>query len=81
MTRPAPRRYITAMRTLIAVLALLPALDLADIAGPARVIDGDTGAEAAMRADDLLDEGDTDGYAAWKRIMRAAEELLAMEPG
>ena len=30
------------MRYLIAVLALLPTLALADIAGPARVIDGDT---------------------------------------
>ncbi len=30
------------MRTLIAVLALIPTLALADIAGPARVIDGDT---------------------------------------
>ncbi len=42
MTRPVPRRYTTTMRTLIAVLALLPSLALADIAGPARVIDGDT---------------------------------------
>ncbi len=30
------------MRNLIAVLALLPTLALADVAGPARVIDGDT---------------------------------------
>ena len=30
------------MRYLIAVLALLPSLALADIAGPAKVIDGDT---------------------------------------
>jgi endonuclease YncB( thermonuclease family) len=30
------------MRYLVAVLALLPALALADIAGPANVIDGDT---------------------------------------
>ncbi len=30
------------MRHLIAVLALLPTLALADVAGPARVIDGDT---------------------------------------
>ncbi len=42
MTRPVPRRYTAAMRYLIAVLALLPALALADVAGPARVIDGDT---------------------------------------
>ena len=37
-----PRRYTPTMRTLIAVLALLPTLALADVAGPARVIDGDT---------------------------------------
>ena len=27
---------------------------------------------AAMRADAMLDKGDLDGYAAWKRILRAA---------
>ncbi len=42
MTRPVLRRYIAAMPILIAVLALLPTLALADVAGPARVIDGDT---------------------------------------
>ena len=42
MTRPAAGRYTAAMRYLIAALALLPTLALADIAGPARVIDGDT---------------------------------------
>ncbi len=31
--------------------------------------------EAAMRADAMLDKGDLDGYAAWKRILRAVEEL------
>ncbi len=30
---------------------------------------------AAMRADGLLDKGDLDGYAVWKRILRAVEEL------
>ena len=40
----------------------------------------DAATEAAMRADELLDEGDMDGCAVWKRIMRAAEQLLAMEP-
>ncbi len=30
---------------------------------------------AAMRADAMLEAGDLDGYAAWKRILRAAEEL------
>ncbi len=40
----------------------------------------DAATEAEKRADELLDEGDTDGCAVWRRIMRAAEELLAMEP-
>ena len=42
MTRLAAGRYTAPMRTLIAVLALLPTFALADFAGPARVIDGDT---------------------------------------
>ncbi|MCH7775535.1 MAG: hypothetical protein IH878_03200 [Gemmatimonadetes bacterium] len=36
--------------------------------------------EAAMRADKLLEAGDLDGYAVWKRILRAAEELQRAEP-
>ena len=32
--------------------------------------------EAAMRADELLEAGDLDGAAVWKRIVKAAEELL-----
>ena len=46
------------------------------------MVDGgdDAATEAAMRADELLDEGDMGGCTVWKRIMRAAEELLAMEP-
>ncbi len=31
---------------------------------------------AAMRADDLLDRGDLDGAAVWRRIVTAVEELL-----
>ena len=31
--------------------------------------------EAAMRADAMLDKGDVDGYAVWRRILRAVEEL------
>ena len=30
---------------------------------------------AAMRADAVLDKGDLDGYAGWKRILRAVEEI------
>ena len=37
--------------------------------------------EAAIRADELLNKGDMDGYAVWKRIRRAVEELEGMEPG
>ncbi len=32
---------------------------------------------AAMKADAMLDKGDPDGYAVWKRILRAVEELLS----
>ena len=31
--------------------------------------------EAAMRADAMLEAGDLDGYAVWKRILRAIDEL------
>ena len=37
--------------------------------------------EAAIRADELLNKGDLDGYALWKRIRRAVEELEGMESG
>ncbi len=40
----------------------------------------DASIEAAMRADAMLDKGDLDGYAAWKRILRAVEELQGTEP-
>ncbi len=36
--------------------------------------------EAAMRADAMLDKGDLGGYAAWRRILRAVEELQGTEP-
>ena len=32
---------------------------------------------AAMRADELLDAGDLDGQAVWKRVLKAIEELRA----
>ncbi len=37
--------------------------------------------EAAMRADAMLEKGDLDGYAAWKRMPRAVEELRRAGPG
>jgi hypothetical protein len=36
---------------------------------------------AAMRADAMLESGDLDGYAVWKRIQRAVEELQGASPG
>ena len=35
---------------------------------------------AAMRADAVLEEGDLDGYAVWRRMLRAVEELQGTEP-
>ena len=32
---------------------------------------------AAMRADELLEAGDLDGRAVWKRILKAVDELLS----
>ncbi len=37
--------------------------------------------EAAMRADAMLEKGDLDGYATWKRVVKAIEELRRVEPG
>ncbi len=39
--------------------------------------------QAAMRADAMLDKGDLDGYAVWKRILRSVGELqgTGREPG
>ncbi len=35
---------------------------------------------AAMRADELLENGDVEARAVWMRILRAVEELLLREP-
>ncbi len=34
-----------------------------------------------MRADAMLEKGDLDGYAVWRRILRAVEELRRAEIG
>ena len=36
--------------------------------------------QAAMRADAMLEGGDLDGYAVWKRILRAVKVLQSAEP-
>ena len=38
-------------------------------------------AEAEFRADRLLVDGDAEGYAIWRRIMKALQGLSATEPG
>ena len=41
----------------------------------------DAGLEAAIRADAILEKGDMEGAAAWRRIVKAVEELQRQEPG
>ncbi len=36
---------------------------------------------AAMRADAMLEAGDLEGLAVWKRILRAVEEMGNTTPG
>ncbi len=59
-------------------------LDL-DIYRSAAVLIKQHGADApihaAMRADAMLEAGDLDGVATWRRILRAVEELKETEPG
>ena len=37
--------------------------------------------QAAMRADAMLEKGDLDGYAVWRRVLRAVGELQGTKPG
>jgi hypothetical protein len=41
----------------------------------------DTAIQAGMRADEFLAEGDVDGAATWRAIIRAIEELQRGAPG
>ncbi len=41
---------------------------------------GDAQTEAAMRADAMLERADLDGYAVWKRVLRAVGELQGTVP-
>ena len=36
--------------------------------------------ESAMRADSMLEAGDLDGLAVWKRVLRVIEELQRTAP-
>ena len=45
-----------------------------------RILDQDAPNHAALNADAMLEAGDLDGYAVWRRILRAVEELQRAEP-
>ncbi len=60
---------------------MIPALDIYRSANLLVKQHGaDAPIEAAMRADAMLEAGDLDGYAVWKRILRAAAELQRADP-
>ena len=56
-----------------------------DIYGAANVLMDRYGQDAPLlaikRATKMLDAGDLNGYAVWKRILRAVEEMQMSEPG
>ena len=56
----------------------------ADICRPTKLLinQRDEGAviQAAMKADAVLDEGDLDGAAVWRRIVTAINDLQREEP-
>ena len=41
----------------------------------------ETGIIAIKHATKMLDDGDVDGYAVWKRIRQAIEQLESTKPG
>ena len=41
----------------------------------------DAPVHAAMRADAMLEKGDLDGFAVWRRILRAVGELQRTDMG
>jgi hypothetical protein len=60
--------------------AMIPDLDIYRAANVLiRQHGEDAPIRAAMRADELLEAGDVDGCATFKRVMKAAKELLSKE--
>ncbi len=60
-------------------------IDDIDIYRAAKLLIEKHGDEAAVitikRATKMLDDGDVDGYAVWKRILQAIEQLESTKPG
>ena len=68
--------------TRLYILAMIPDLDIYRSAQVLVKQHGDDAPiHAAMRADAMLEKGDLEGYAVWRRILRAVEELQRVEPG
>ena len=60
---------------------MIPALDIWRSASVLVKRHGeDAPIHAAMRADELLEAGDLDGVATWRRVLRAIEELQGTKP-
>ncbi len=60
---------------------MIPALDIYRAANLLVKQHGeDAPIHAAMRADAMLEKGDLDGYAVWKRLLRAMEEIQGTVP-
>ena len=61
------------------------AVDDIDIYRAAKLLIDKHSDEAAIiaikRATEMLDAGDVDGYAVWKRTLRAIEQLESRKPG
>ncbi len=55
--------------------APISTVTVAPIPTPAPRSGGALPIQAAMRADTMLDKGDLNGYAVWRRILRAVGEL------
>jgi len=45
-----------------------------------KILDQDVPIHAAMRADAMLETGDLEGCAVWKRIVRAVGEIQGTAP-
>ena len=61
---------------------MIPALDIYRTANLLTREHGDKATiHAAMRADEMLEAGDLDGAATWRRVIKAIEELTSTERG
>ncbi len=45
-----------------------------------RILRAEAPIRAAMKADTMLENGDMDGVATWRRVVKAGEEMLDTRP-